>query len=432
MAATAPPTGGGGLTVPEVRGSGRYQRRRSRKGAARLPSVKRYYRHETNPPPAGLYDFRVLLLRPKEKPRRINITDAVESLDWEDSSAVKTGTLIARRPDPEKHRSLPIERGHRILLSYRKGRKWKKIWEMPVDGKPSVDGLYGTVTASLSDDLDALRRSVREWEFRKTEARPNGWRADEIAEKVCRELNVPTGRIARGKDRLPGKIEGKMSGLEVIKKAYAAEREETGIRYVIRIRNGEVDVVPFERGPVLFEIDGIGEDLFFEAESKKEKPRTVLTATGRVDDEKVEIEVSRDRLRRRFGSVPWEENFGRVKSREKLRELAARKLAKEVAVKNTATTTIPGIPDIERGTAIELKTHEPDWNGPGFSTRNRGYCYVQSATHSLTPQRYTTNVTLVQHDPYLADRRRRDQERREKKREEREGKKDEKKDDDGS
>jgi hypothetical protein len=193
------------------------------------------------------------------------------------------------------------------------------------------------------------------------------------------------------------------------------------VKYVIRFRDGKLTVLPFERSKILYEIEGIEENATLSAEPKKERPRTVILATGRVEGKKIEVEIGPDRIEERYGRSVLEKDYGRVDSEKELRDKAMRDLARELEVKRTAEVTIPGIPLLERGSTLRWRTKEPGWHGENRRSRERQYCYVTAARHSLSPSRYTTGISVSQFDPYLADKRRREQEERDEKRKDREG-----------
>jgi len=398
--------------------SGRGQRSGSSRGRNRMPNLTRFYHARIGDARGGDWEFRLLCLRPS-RPRRVDLTAAVESLEWADDAAFLTGSVALRRRGPGAAKSVPVGRGHRVRLDVKVGQLWRTLWEMRVPGYPSVDRVTGAISITAEDDLAALGRNERKWSFRKTGSRPNGWKAHEIAAHVGRKEGVPLDRLARGREWIE-KLEHEGTGLEVIKKAYAKEKEETGVRYIIRFRRGRLQVVPFERPHVLYVVGRNAESLTFDAAAKSERPATLIKATGQIDGEKAEVEVTDDRLRRRYGRVVREKDYGKVDSREQLRNRARRDLTRDLEAKRTASITVPGVPFLERGSALRLNVNEPGWRGRARFSRDRRYCYVRTVYHSVSPGRYTCDVEAVQVDPYLRDRRRLERERREERRRKRE------------
>lgn len=408
---------------------GREERRRSRRGGVRAPDLERLYRNDVRLPEPDDFEFDVTLIRPgaqAKRRRKMPLTNYLTQLEVYDETAVLSGYMSLRREEADDGSKLPILKGDIVRARTRyRGRRWRRWWDMRAADEPAVDLQTGTLDVELHDPLQAADTGEREWEYRKDEdSHPDAWRADEVAKDVCKRLGIPVRRLARGTVDLDAiKLTG--TGLEVIREAYKQEREETSIEYVIRFRDGEFEVVPLKRNRTLYEIRNIEESAATTATSRTPSPITAIVATGRVDGEKVEIEVTApDRALRRFGRVEDERDYGKVASREKLRDKAKRDLAKELRVKRTAELTFVCLPDLERGDTVRWRTREPGWYGPSNTSQNRQYAYPKSVRHSITPTRATTSVTLSQHDPYLADRRRRHQEAREEAEKERNAKDD--------
>lgn len=383
---------------------GRRQRANSPKGQLRAPHLGAIYTRQLRDITAGDFDFRVVLVRPeKPKPERTMILDrGTTSVEWIDDGPVLTGSLTLHRPGPYAVTALPIREAHRIRLLVRWGDSWYRLWEMRVGSDPEPTGSTGDLHTELADDLANLRHNEREWAFTKTKHRKKGWPPQAVARAVGRREGVPLGKIAKGQARIR-KLRRKCSGLEIILRAYAAERRKTDRRFVVRLRNGRLEVIPVKRHRVLYIVKGTEIDYSTETSSpKKKRPTTVIEAKGRVGKKKVEARVFRRRILKRFGLSSVERSYGKVDSRRELREEAMRDIADGVRVKRTATLTIPGIPFIERGDTMRWITREPGWSGPGKGTRDRSYAYVKSVAHSATPGSFTSTVTVNQDDPYLA------------------------------
>lgn len=383
---------------------GRKERANSPAGKLRAPNLASIYTKQLRDVAAGDFDFRTVLIRP-EKPKddgRFVILDrATTSIEWSDETPVLTGGLTLHRPDPLKPSTLPVKERHRVRLLVRWGGAWYRLWEMRVESDPEPTGSSGDLRVELSDDLASLRQNVRDWEFKKSKARPKGWPPQAITRKVCGREGVRMGKIAKGAARLK-KLKKTASGLEIIMRAYAAERQKSDRSFVIRLRNGRLEVVPVKRHKVLYEIRGVELDYSTETGSpKKKRPTTVIEAKGRVGKKKIEAKVFRRAILKRFGLSTAERSYGKVDSKAELREKAMRELAEEIRVKRTATLTIPGIPFIERGDTVRWITKEPGWSGPGVGTQDRSYAYVTGVSHSATPASFTSSMTLSQVDPFL-------------------------------
>lgn len=398
-------------------GEGRTQRQNTESGKLRAPNVGALYGKKLRDVVAGDFTFRVILVRPEKKgdDRTMILDRAVSALEWTEESSVMSGSVTLHRPDPDEPAALPIEEHHLIRLMVRWGGDWYDLWEMEIDGAPEPTGSTGEVLVSLTDPLARLRRNERDWEFKKTKHRPDGWSPEQIVREVAKKEGVQLGAIAKGRARIK-KLKLTGSGLEVIMRAYAREKKKTGRKFVVRFRNGKLEIVPIERHKVLYEVKGMLIDYSLETgQPKKKRPVTVIEAKGRIGKKKVEDKVFRREVLKRLGLCVEEKSYGKVDSKQDLIEQAMRDLADEIRVKRTATLQIPGIPFMERGDTVHWITEEPGWSGPGKGTKDRGYGYVTGLTHTVNPGDYQATVTISQADPYLADARARAKEDREEK-----------------
>lgn len=392
---------------------GRKERRNTPEGRVRRPNLRRYYRHRLKDIRPGDFTFHVALVRPTAKKTEVlPIDPLVTQVQWSDEEAMLTGTLMVKRASPL--RPSPIHDRDRIRLFVKWNGRWFRLWELIVDGEPVPSASGAEETVSLADHLDALKRNERSWEFKKSKKKPKGWRADQIAREVCRREGVKPGRIAKGTVYIE-KLKMDGSGLEVIKRAYAREKKKTDRRFVVRFRDGLLDVLPYRRNKILFEIRSLLREASTEARRKNERPVTLIEAKGTLNGKKVKERVFRRAALNRLGLSREEKSYGRVKSKADLREEAMRDLAEELKVTRTAQLEIPGIPFLERGDTVRWVTDERGWKGPGEGTLSREFAYVTSISHTVTPGDYVCAVSLSQVDPYLADARRRAEAQRDEK-----------------
>jgi hypothetical protein len=393
---------------------GKTERRKTRHGQAHRPNLTRFYRGTLADITPGEFSFRLDMLRPGRKP--VELDPYVESFEWVDEEAQLTGTLSLAQHDPAE--PVPIGRGFTVRCRVRWGRGWYEVWRMRA-GRPESDPIGATVTLPLTDDLDALDRNRRDWRFRKTHARGRGWRADEIAAVVCRREHVRVRHLARGTKRLRKLARDHTSGLQVIKAAYAAEREESGRAFIIRMRGGRLEVTPFQRNRVLYVLRGQIETALLSSEGS-DRPVSVIEATGHTQKGKkgkVKVTVGSRSVARRFGRVVQEKDYGRVDSAAHLRAKARRDLAKAIRLRRTANLTFPGIPFIRRGDGMRWVNTEPGWHGPSADSRDRTYVYVTAVRNQVGASgEYTTDLDVSQVDPFVKDRERREKELRAKRR----------------
>lgn len=420
-------------TATKQKSKGAEQKANSRRGKLQAPNLGVFYNGQKQTIEPGLFEFQVLLVRPEEPSipggRYLVLDRSNVSLEWvEGEGSTMTGTLTLRRPTPDAVSAVPVLRGHRVRLRLRWGGKWGVLWDMQVHEPPPTDVGSGTVTVELADPLSALQLNEKEWEFKKDKQHPDGWTADQITRFVCQDQKVKVGALASAKVKIK-KLKLKGSGLEVIRRAWAREKKKTGLRYVIRLRDGRMNVVPFGRPGVAYEIKGIEKSAETSATAPTLHPTTSIKAKGHLQGtdgkkRKIEETVQSNSAMARFGFSQKEVDYGKVESRTELREEATRQLSEGLELERAASLTIPGIPFLEKGSQIIWRTNEPGWHGKvGSSNRDRAFAWATTVSHSLNPASYDTTLTLSQDDIYLKDRERRDEERRDKAEKERSGRK---------
>lgn len=395
---------------------GQQERQRSHSGRTRLPNLRHEYGGRKPPVPAGDFEFRFTLYGRKDPVRLDNVlTEAT----WTDDSSTLSGSLTLQRPDPDRPTSLVVAKADRVKCEVRWGSSWRGLWVMRVQEAP-VDPIGGTVAVTLLDDLVLLTRNRRDWTFRKTHRRKRGYYLHEVVRAVARREGLRLGVVAEGTKRMTFSKKN-VGGLAVLREACSREKEASGVRFVIRLRGNVLDVIPYSRNRILYQLgEGKEEGVTLE-EKGADRPVTVIEARGHVgkgrDAKKVEAKVFDRNIVRRFGRVVDEKNYGRVSSRADLMNKARRDLAKAVRVRRTGTVTHRGIPFIRRGDGVRWITDEPGWFGKAEHSRDRSFSYVTAATHSVSGSDYTMELTLTQEDPYHKDQERLDKERRKKARE---------------
>lgn len=391
--------------------SGRDERGGGLTARQRRPHLSHYYRHRAGHITPGEYEWRIRLRRPGiGKPNNtLTLRRATTTVSWTDEGSVLSGSISLQRPAPDAEHSIPIGVADRVTLDVKRNKHWYRLWTMRVEGEPETDTGTGTITATLGDDLGALEMGERDWEFKKNDAHPHGWRAHEVAKRVCQKESVPVGKLAHGTEDL-GKLKlDDAPGLAVLKEAYGRERDATGVRYLIRFRDGKLDITPMRRNKILYEIKKVAQDAFTSGASPGTRPVTCIEGHARVHDKKVTVKVVAHRAAARFGQITKEEHYGRMGSRDAVRRKIHRQLAHELDPKRTATFTIPCIPFIERGDTIRWRTKEPGWHGEDELSANRQFCFVTEVTHTVAPEAQTTNLTVNQKDPMVAQLREIDQ-----------------------
>lgn len=395
---------------------GREQRKRTKTGRARQPGLDSFYRFALPPITPGDFAFELALLRPLHKP--MGLDRMCESFEWEESSAEMTGNLQLRRARAGDAASLPIERGHRVRCRVRWAGSWYELWTMRCSS-PEVSPEEDIVSVNLTDDMDLIKRTKRDWSFRQTKTRKFGYFPEEIVRIVCARAGIRVGAIAKGRYRVPSLTLKNATPLDVFKRAYAYEREKTGRSFIIRIRDGKLEIVPLRRNPSVYVLAKQIQTALVTQETASATPATVLTGRGRIGSGKDARKVAYtdyDRgVVRRYGYVHRDRNFGRVQSVGDLRGKTQRALAKQLKVDRTATIQYEGIPFIRRGDGAMLMLA-----AEGFVGRE-SFVYATTATHNVQGSTYISTWDFTTDDPFVtlkaeAEKAQREAKRRERKR----------------
>lgn len=398
--------------------TGREERKRTPEGRTRRPQLTRFYRNPLADVVPGAFEFRLTALRGGQT-ASLDIGTTVESFAWEDSEESLTGSLTFQRPDPGDAASFPIGNGHRVRCEVRWAGTWYELWTMRVQPVSGLNLGFGGGSLDLIDDLDLINRNRRHWVYKKSRRRPRGWWGHDILRHAAAREGVKLGRVAECKFRAK-KIDMRGSLLDLIKEVYAHEREKSGRRFVIRMRDGLVELLPLQRNKILYELrETIEEATVSQEQGGGDGPvYTVIHGRGKIGKGKGAKKVRHTEYRRdvvnRLGFVMREKDYGKVDSLGDLREKCQRDLAKGIRVKHTASLSFPGIPFVRRGDGMRWLTDEEHWHGATSETRDRGFVYVRSASHQVGAEGYTTSVEVVQEDPYVKDQERREKEAREK------------------
>jgi hypothetical protein len=386
-------------TAAERRRKGRQERLRKHIARIRRPNLYALYSRVISDLRPGGFTFRLTLYRGAEAP--VPLDRVVESFFWEDTQASLVGGLELRRPLPEHAGSLAVGSSMIVRCDVHWQSRWYRLWTMAI--KTPESPLYeGTTSIELEDDLTRLDRDERDWIFRKTKTRKRGYRCDEIAREVCRREGVRVGYLARG-TKLQVLKKKRTRGLAVIKEAYEEERKATGRKYVVRMRDGELDVLPLGRNSILFEFREQVEDASV-SQSQKQRPVTVLVGTGRTKKgTKLRHTEQSLKVIARYGKVTKEKNYGRVEGLADLRSRVQRDYADEIRVKHTGEITVPLVPFLRRGDGLRWVTKEAGWHGATKESRDRSFVFATGVRHEVTSGSQTSRITLSQEDAYAKD-----------------------------
>lgn len=371
---------------------GRQQRKAST--PAKQPDVQGLYKRDMPPIRPGEFTFEIVQLAGGRVVQ--NVGPLTESLGWADEAAMLTGQIVVNIP--HEGPKLTLGFNHEVRLRVIDSGRWYELWRMRcAEPETSIDG--HTLSIELKDDLTPLQRSIRDWSFRRTKRRRRGWRCDEITRQVAKKEGVRVRRLEKGKHRLSALVKKEGSGLDVIREAYIKERDASGRRFVIRMRDGMLEVVAYRRNPVLYTLEReFISGTITRERGTSEHPYTVITGHASVGRgkrrKKVTVTVHDRGIVAQFGYHAKAVNYGNQKSRAALTATIKRELALNLKTKPSVTVTYPGIPFINRGDAVRVFIPEHGLRGKD------ALFYAQACRHQLDGSGYTTDFDLVQDDPF--------------------------------
>lgn len=398
--------------------AGRTARKKSEKGKARQPDLRKFYGRDLSDVQAGSWSFRVMLLRGRGT-KALDLTPLTESFTWENAEASLTGSIDLRRPDPQE--PIPIGVGHRVAVDVRWRGSWYRLWQMRA-GIPESDLADGSTSVDLTDDLSVLSRNKRNWSYKKTKRRKRGWFGHEIVRDVARKEGLRVGALAKCKYRQGRLVKKDAFALDIIREAYHQEREKSGRRFFIHMRDGKLEVLPLKRNSILYVFKEQVEEALVRQEQAL-KPVTILKGKARVGKgkqaKKLRYTAMDRKLVARYGKSTQEKDYGRVSSLKVLKDKVNRDYAQKTKVKRTGSLTVPGVPFLRRGDGIRWVSREPGYFGRTEDLRDRSFVYISSISHTVSGSGYTMQMDFVQEDPYVKDAERRDKELREKARKKR-------------
>lgn len=375
---------------------GREQRRRTATAQSRTPNLARFYGQTLPPIHPGEFEFHFDLLRPKLDPFRLR---TVDTAGWDDEQSVLTGSLTAFRPDPTDPSSLPIGRGDLIRCRTVWGDNTYDLWTMRC-GPPQAETDTGNVSVVLRDDMALLDGTRLDWFFRKTKHRKRGFTADEITIEVCKRLGARVGTMPHATVRQTLHRRG-ASGLAVLKAAWSAEKAKTGVGYVIRLRNGAVEIVPIRRNPMLYVLEREIQTALITQKQGSKIPATALEGHGHIgqgkDAKKISFTAYDRDVVHALGYVHRVKQYGRVDSHADLRDQVKRDYAAGIRVNDTISVQHQGIPFIVRGDGVQVKLPAEGYSG------KQSFVYCTRANHVVQAGVYTTNWDFTLVDPFVAE-----------------------------
>lgn len=376
----------------------------------RKPNLSRYYGRKLSSVTPGEFEFDLTLLRGAGAPP-VPLGPVTESFEWNEDDTNLTGNVQLRRPDPAKPGSLPIRSGYRIRCRTHWKGEWYEVWTMRCDAPELTIDEGGNVSVSvdLKDDMYLVSRGRRHWIFRKTKRRKHGWFGHDALRVAARREGIRLGAIAKCLHRMD-KIDVNGSFLDLAVKVYKHEREKTGRRFVLRMRNGRFEAVPYRRNTTVYVLAEQMRTVALKEQPAVANPATILSGTARLGKGKAAKKIRHTEYRRdmvrRFGRVERKKNYGHVSSAAELRSKVRRDLAKNYRVNTTLTVQHQGIPFIRRGDAAQCVLASEGFKGA------QSWVFATGARHQVQGESYTSEFDFNRVDLFLKDREAREKEAR--------------------
>lgn len=363
------------------------------------PDLSSFYRYRHESVHLDEQEFRIVGIIPGQK-RRLPLDGVTDSISWrwERGDPVLHGSIAFSEPDHSIDR-LAIREGHRVRLDVRWAGMWHEVFTMRLYQTDLDWG--GDLSFDLHDDGYLLQISRDDWSFVKGKRKPTGWRAHEIAIFIARRYKIKLGRVVKGRRQIKHLTMQDASPMQVLQRAYALERNETGNRYVIRMHRGELEITPMRRNPMLYTL-GLGQ--LTEGSTTREEPNdkwatalTVRSSSKRGSSRKpskIETTYYDKKRIKRYGVIHKQVTLPGIDSEAEAQTRAKRHIAKHAIRKPTIAFSGPGMAFIRRGDAVRVSNPERGITG------KRGIVFVADIEHSISGGDYQMTGTAVFDDPH--------------------------------
>lgn len=354
--------------------------------------------------PVENYVWRFWAIRGDES-KRVKVGE-FDSVSWDDSSAVLTGSLTFRTPEWADR--LGIKSGHQIRCEANDGSGFEPLWTMRVD-QPNSDLASRSRTVNLVSDLNRLALSTDDFTYAKGKRKKGGWRADLVIRDVCARYNIPVASCPRMKALIKHWHLVDQAPLDVIHSALIREKNVTGRKYAVSLDwQGRLHVSSFRRprhlwqvGPQLLAATG--------SETANERFATALTVrtdtTSETTDKKGNRKVRHHPMKvvvptpkgiKLYGLIHRNVYSPDANSQAELRHEGKLFLAAVAKPVRQFSVTLPGMPHLRRLDAMRVLLREHAVNQ---------IVYVSEVRHNVSSSGYTTEAVLNFEDPFLDDKR---------------------------
>lgn len=348
----------------------------------------------------GREQFRFSVDRSARRLATISIDSWIEDADWTRAGPNRTGDVNFYRP-LGAHAASMITYGDMLICEWSQfdnAGPWNRLWRMKI-ATPEQELQEGIITLTLSSVLDGLTKSKVAWKFRTDKTHPNGWTADQITIAVCKRFHIPLISVPKGTWHIDKYVRKSESPEDVITWAWAQERKHTGRRFDVDSSTGEVNVTELAEPKYMLILGADMIDATVKQSMTGIASAVVATSTHKVKghkkDTKLRVKVVDPGREKRYGYiVKTMKAPSKIQSTADLRDWAKRRLATMYRAKKQLQFVHPGIPLVDRGTALRIYLPEADLEQIVF---------VTSAEHSLSAGSYQIQCSCGFDDPFAAD-----------------------------
>lgn len=350
-------------------------------------------------------DFHVYV-RQFGKSNLLLIDSLVETLDWDDSKPVQTGTVKLRDPQFSAN-TVQVQAGDQIILKVKSDGKFKEWWRMRVI-TPTASYVDGTRSFDVANELQRLVDSQGEFKYVSSKARPRGWLAHKVIADVLKRYGVPHAPIPKMKARIKALGPGVASPYDIIVFCLKREHGTSGRTYSIFYEGGRCVIRRKVRSNRLLMLGPLLLQASLQLQRKENFATQMLmravTTTEADSDTRGHRKRKHRPLQATVRSVSGVRRYGLVTrmgyvDADTLAQLKAkgkRHLALILQPDSTISVSHPGIPGLRRWDAVRVDVR---------ADRDvfKNVMFVKEVRWNLSQGQFDMDLVLQREDPFEAD-----------------------------
>jgi hypothetical protein len=333
---------------------------------------------------------------PHVGPQKVIDTN-IETIDWDDSTFVMTGSIHMRDPSYGVPPDVGLGDEFMLEFSFGGGSNWVELWRMRVI-EPYREFVGATRTLQLTNVFGWMAKSIDDFVYHNV-------LAHEVVLDIVKRYNVPVGTVAKGKHKIKRLVLMDKTPLDAIAEAYKRERRYTNRRFVLSAHYGKLSITPLIRNPRLLELGPTLYDAAFR-QTLADEFATALTVRAigktvktkdkkghtRSAPQKIMVKVSSPIAIRQYGYVHKNVYAHDADTSAEAADAGLRHIVRVAPPQRELTLTHPGVPTLKRGDALRLLLADASL---------RQIVYITSAQHSLTGSDYQMTLGVTFTDPWM-------------------------------